>query len=108
MTTRVKTKKEIVAMREGGKMLAAVLKLLKTKLAIGMTTKELDDMAAKELAKLGGRPAFLNYQGFPNTLCVSVNDEVVHGIPSRHKTIKDGDAVGLDFGVLYKGMITDA
>lgn len=108
MTTRVKTAKEIAAMRESGKMLATVLQLLKSKLVVGMTTKDLANIAAEELQKLGGKPSFLGYQGFPDVICISVNDEVVHGIPSTKRIINEGDIVGLDFGVTVRGMITDA
>lgn len=108
MVTRVKTRSEIAAMRASGRMLATVLELLNTKLAVGQSTKDLADLAAAELKKLGGEPAFLGYQGFPDVICVSTNDEVVHGIPRRDKTIAEGDIVSLDFGVIYKGMITDA
>ncbi len=108
MITRVKTPHEIVSMRDSGRMLATVLQLLKKRLQPGMTTKELADIAAAELKNLGGEPSFLGYQDFPDVICISVNDEVVHGIPSKDKIIKDGDIVGLDFGVTVKGMITDA
>lgn len=108
MVTRVKTKQEIAAMRESGRMLATVLQLLKGKLQPGMSTKDLAVIAAEELKKLGGEPSFLGYQGFPDVICVSVNNEVVHGIPRVNKIIADGDIVGLDFGVTYKGMITDS
>jgi methionyl aminopeptidase len=108
MTTKVKTKSEIAGMRESGRMLATVLKVLQQKIQPGMTTQDLDDIAAAELATLGGKPAFLGYQGFTKTICISVNDEVVHGIPNSHKIINEGDIVGLDFGVNYNGMITDA
>ena len=108
MTTRVKTAREIAAMRESGKMLAAVLAVLQQKLAVGMSTKELADIAAAELKPLGGEAAFLGYQGFPDVICISVNDEVVHGIPRADKIINDGDIVGLDFGVRWKSMVTDA
>ena len=108
MMTKVKTEAEIQAMREGGKMLAAVLETLRRKIKSGMTTKDLADVASRELKRLGGKPAFLGYEGFPDVLCVSVNDQVVHGIPSKKLTISDGDIVGLDFGVLHKDMITDA
>lgn len=107
MQTKVKTEAEIVAMREGGKMLATVLSVLKKQARAGMTTKDLADLAAKELKSLGGSPAFLGYQGYPDVLCVSVNDEVVHGIPNRDIVLDKGDIVGLDFGVFHKGMITD-
>lgn len=108
MTTKVKNATEIVAMRESGRMLAVVLNKLEAEIGPGMSTMDLSKIAEKELAKLGGEPAFKGYQGFPEVLCVSVNDEVVHGIPRTDKIIKDGDIVGLDFGVKYRGMITDA
>jgi methionyl aminopeptidase len=108
MVTRVKTKREIEAMREGGKMLAKVLSVLQKQLQVGMSTQDLDDIAAAEIKSLGAEAAFKGYQGFPKVLCVSVNDEVVHGIPQADKIIAEGDIVGLDFGVLYKGMVTDS
>lgn len=108
MITRVKTPAEIANMRESGRMLATVLQLLKRELTVGMSTKDLADLAARELEKLGGKPAFLGYQDFPDVICISVNDEVVHGIPRTDKIIAEGDLVGLDFGVNYNGMITDA
>lgn len=108
MITQVKTASEIKAMRVSGQMLAKVLAELKAQLAVGMSTLDLSKLAEKELAALGGEPAFKGYQGFPEVLCVSVNDEVVHGIPRSDKIIREGDIVGLDFGVKYHGMITDA
>jgi methionyl aminopeptidase len=108
MITRVKTKSEIAAMRESGRMLAAVLELLRKKLQPGMSTKDLAVIAGEELEKLGGKPSFLGYQGFPDVICISVNNEVVHGIPSPRRIIGDGDIVGLDFGVTVRGMITDS
>lgn len=108
MQTKVKTPSEIAAMRESGRMLATVLDVLKASLQPGMSTKDLDDIAVRELEALGGKPAFLGYQGFPAVLCVSVNEEVVHGIPRADKIIQSGDIVSLDFGVNYKGMITDS
>lgn len=95
-------------MRVSGRMLATVLKLLEKKIEPGMTTKNLADTARDELIKMGGQPAFLGYQGFPDVLCVSINHEVVHGIPSKERVIQDGDIVSMDFGVKYRGMITDA
>lgn len=108
MVTRVKTKQEIAAMRESGRMLATVLALLKERLEPGMSTKDLAVLAADELARLGGQPSFLGYQSFPDVICISVNEQVVHGIPRADKIIKSGDIVGLDFGVTYQGMITDS
>lgn len=108
MYTRVKTAAEIEAMRTGGRMLATVLNLLKKKVAPGISTGELDEIAARELKALGGEAAFLGYDGYPKSICISVNDEVVHGIPSKDKILQNGDIVSLDFGVRYKGMITDS
>lgn len=108
MQTKVKTKAEIAAMRESGRMLATVLTALKPWVVPGVTTQQLADEAGKELANLGGIPSFKGYQGFPDVICISVNDEVVHGIPNKEKIINEGDIVGLDFGVTYKGMITDS
>ncbi len=107
MYTRVKTGKEIDAMRESGRMLASVLAVLEPQVVPGVTAKSLANAAARELKALGGEAPFLNYHGFPDVLCVSINDEVVHGIPS-HRVIAEGDIVGLDFGVKYRGMITDS
>lgn len=108
MITKAKTPAEIAAMRESGRMLATVLQYLKPRVAAGQSTKDLAVMAAAELKKLGGEPAFLGYQGFTDVICISVNDEVVHGIPKADKIINEGDIVGLDFGVRYQSMITDA
>jgi len=94
-------------MRTGGKMLAQVLQYLADEMAVGMTTDELDQLAAHEVKRLGGAPAFLGHQGFPKSICISVNDEVVHGIPGKRR-LKIGDVVGLDFGVRYDGMLTDS
>ncbi len=108
MLTRIKNDAEIVAMREGGKMLAGVLELLRESAVVGITTKELSDIAAREIAAAGGKPAFLGYQGFPEVLCISLNDEVVHGIPKTNRTLQAGDIVSLDLGITHKGMIVDA
>lgn len=95
-------------MRESGRQLAVVLEYLRPLVEPGMTTKDLADLAAEKLRSLGGKPAFLGYQGFPDVICISLNDEVVHGIPSRDRIIQDGDIVSLDFGVAVERMITDA
>jgi len=108
MFTRVKTDAEIKAMRESGRMLGEVLNILVAVADVGMTTKDLANVASKELKALGGKPAFLGYEGFKDVLCTSVNDAVVHGIPSPDFVLQDGDIIGLDFGVSYRGMITDA
>ncbi len=108
MQTKVKTAAELRAMRSSGQLLASVLQGLRDKVVVGVTTKSLADHAAAELKALGGQPSFLGYQGFPDVICISINDEVVHGIPSTKRIIRSGDIVGLDFGVTYDGMITDS
>ncbi|MEO8863008.1 MAG: type I methionyl aminopeptidase [Candidatus Saccharimonadales bacterium] len=108
MMTKVKTSDEIQAMRESGAMLATVLTKLSHDIRAGMSTKDLAEIAKKELRSLGGQPTCLGYYGFPDVICISVNDEVVHGIPRPSHIINDGDIVSLDFGVTYKGMITDS
>ena len=107
MFTKVKTDEEIEAIRESGKMLATVLSSMRDNSQIGATQKDLSAIAARELKGLGGTPAFLNYQGFPDVICISLNDEVVHGIPTAEE-LKEGDIVSFDFGVNYRGMITDS
>jgi methionyl aminopeptidase len=108
MFTKVKNKEEIEAMKQSGKILAHVLQLLSSEITEGMSTKDLSDIAKQELKGTGGQPTFLGYNGFPDIICISVNDEVVHGIPRRNKIIKSGDIVSLDFGVTYDSMITDS
>lgn len=108
MVTQVKTELEIKNMRTSGRMTAQILKELRNNIAVGMSTQELDDMVAKMLNSLGAQPAFYGYGGFPANICISINDEAVHGIPSPKRIIADGDVVGLDFGVSYEGMITDS
>jgi methionyl aminopeptidase len=89
-------------------MLAKILHLLQHNTKAGMSTKDLANLASAELKSLGGEPAFLGFGGFPDVLCVSLNDEVVHGIPKPRRLINSGDIVSVDFGVIYNGMITDA
>lgn len=108
MNTRIKTSSEIKAMRESGRMTATVLQLLKKQLQPGMTTKDLANIAAAEVKAFGVKPAFLGYQGFPDVICISVNDEIVHGIPRTDKVIAEGDIVSMDFGVVFGGMISDS
>ena len=107
MFTRVKTATEIDGMRESGRMLATVLDVLGAMVAPGVSERELADRAVAELKKLGGHPTFKGYHGFPDVICISTNDKVVHGIPSDY-VLRDGDIVSLDFGVTYRGMVTDS
>ncbi len=106
MALSPKTDKEINAMREGGKMLATILQLMAKKTAIGLTPKDMSMIAQEELKALGGEPAFQGFQGFPDIICISVNNQVQHSIPDA-RAFQKGDVVNYDFGVRYKGMITD-
>ena len=109
----IKTSEEIKILREGGKHLATALYKVKDMVKVGVSTKDLDLYAEKLIRDLGDEPAFLNYipEGakipFPASLCVSVNDEVVHGIPSKKRILKEGDIVSLDLGLKHKGLFTD-
>lgn len=101
-----KTPEEIDAMRESGRMLATVLQIMSQKVAPGITPKDMSALAMKELKALGGEPAFLGFYGYPDIICISVNNQVQHSIPSTIPFAL-GDVVNFDFGVRYKGMITD-
>jgi methionyl aminopeptidase len=103
----VLTADEITAMRESGRMLATVLQLIKREVKAGMTPRDLSALAAAELEKLGGTPSFKGFEGYPDIICISTNNEVQHSIPNDRPFV-DGDIVNFDFGVTYNGMITDA
>ena len=107
MKATIKTATEIAAMREGGQMLAQVLAHVSSAMKPGMTTADLDVLAAAETKRLGGEAAFRGHEGFPASICTSINEAVVHGIPSK-RVLREGDVVGLDFGVRYQGLITDS
>jgi methionyl aminopeptidase len=104
---RPKTPDEIEKMREGGKMLAKILNLLAEKVLPGVKPKDLAVVAADEIKKAGMQPVVLGYEGFPDVICISVNEGIVHGIPSN-TPIKDGDVVKLDLTLGHKGMIVDS
>lgn len=103
----IKTQKEIDIMHEGGKMLAEILKDLVKAVKPGIATQDLEKLAKELVFKFGARSSFLNYNGYPAVLCTSVNDEIVHGVPSERKLGK-GDLLKLDMGVLYKGFHNDS
>ena len=96
----IKTPEEIEIMAEGGSILAQVMKKLERMVKPGIATLELDRAAEALILSAGAKPAFKGYDNFPNSLCVSVNENIVHGLPSEY-ILKDGDIVGLDLGVLY-------
>lgn len=104
----ITTKKpnEIAAMREGGRMLATVLQLMRQKVTAGMTPRDMSALALKELKALGGEPSFLGFFGYPDIICISVNNQVQHSIPTDIP-FASGDVVNFDFGVTYKDMVTD-
>lgn len=111
----IKNDKERADLIEGGKRLAAVLEALRAKVAPGVTAEELDDLAEQMIRDGGDEPCFLGYtpeganRPYPATLCVSINDEVVHGIPNESKKVlKEGDIVGLDIGLTHNGIVVDA
>ncbi len=103
----IKSARELAVMRRAGHITAEVLRALVAALRPGMRTAELDEIAQEELRRLGARASFKGYRGYPASLCVSINDEVVHGIPGP-RVIQDGDLVALDFGVLYNGFQGDS
>lgn len=103
----LKSEKEIAIMGEGGKILAEILNELQKKVKIGIPTSDLESSAKELVFKFGARSSFLNYNGHPSVLCVSINDEIVHGIPSE-RILEKGDVLKLDMGVLYKGFHTDS
>jgi len=107
MSIVIKSDQEIAAMRQAGRIVATVLDVLKLQVRAGMKTEELDVTAAKEVDKLGAKPSFKGYRGFPANLCVSVNDEIVHGIPGK-RVLREGDIVSLDFGAIFMGFQGDA
>ncbi len=103
----LKSPRELGLMRRGGHILADVMERLRTFVEPGMTTQEIDEEVEAYIRKRGAQPAFKGYRGFPATVCVSINDEVVHGIPSPHRRIKDGDIIGLDLGCIVEGYYAD-
>ncbi len=104
---RLKNDEQINRIRESCKMLAEVYKIIQEAVVDGITTKEIDSLCYSEITKRGAIPAFLNYQGFPASICISVNEEVIHGIPGKRR-LKKGDVVSLDLGIDLKGFISDA
>lgn len=104
----IKTDEELNLMRESGHLLAKVHDELHAAVRPGISTLELDEIGEKTIRALGGIPNCKNYEGFPASVCISVNDEVVHGIPSADKILKEGDIVTFDTGLIYKGYHSDA
>ena len=107
MAIIIKSPSEIAAMRRAGMVVASILKILSKEIRAGMTTGQVDDIAVRELTRYGATPSFKGYRGFPATLCVSINEEIVHGIPGD-RVIQEGDIVSLDFGAIVDGFHGDA
>ena len=108
MSVSIKSAREIQLMREAGKRLELVHAKLAEYVKPGISTKDIDRYGEKLIREMGCIPNFLNYNGYPASICVSLNEEVVHGIPSADRIIKEGDIVSLDAGVIYKGYHSDA
>jgi methionyl aminopeptidase len=102
------TRNDLLTMREAGKVAARILKGLRKFIAAGITTKDVELYFDRELAAYPGmKPAFKGYHGYPSSVCVSVNDEVIHAIPSKKRKIEDGDLVSVDLGIEYQGLFVD-
>lgn len=107
-TIVIKTADEIFIMQEANQIVSGILIDLQKSIDIGITTWELDKIAEDLCYRLHAKPAFKGYKGFPGSLCLSINEEVVHGIPSRKKKLKKGDIISIDFGVFFKGYFGDS
>ena len=108
MSVSIKSEKELARMREAGKILSEVHDCLADIIVPGITTKELDRRAFEIIHAHGCTPSFLNYNGFPASICASVNEEVIHGIPDKKRVLKEGDIISIDAGVIYEGYHSDA
>ena len=108
MAVSIKSEREIELMRESCRLLAIVHKEMEEAIRPGMSTKDIDILGDSLIRKLGCIPNFKNYNGYPASICVSVNDEVVHGIPRKNRILQEGDIVSLDAGLIYKGYHSDA
>lgn len=108
MSVSIKSAREIELMREAGRLLEITHNELQKAIRPGISTWEIDRLGEQIIRSFGCTPNFLHYNGYPASICVSVNDEVVHGIPSKHRILKEGDIVSLDAGLIYKGFHSDA
>ena len=108
MAITIKSKSEIDKMREAGRLLSLVHDEMAKHVRPGISTMELNRIGEDMIRSFGCIPSFLNYEGYPASICISVNDRVVHGIPSRHEILKEGDIVSLDAGLIYQGYHSDA
>ncbi|MGH7277697.1 MAG: type I methionyl aminopeptidase [Candidatus Rokuibacteriota bacterium] len=102
-----KSDREIALMRRSGQILAGVVDMLRDVVRAGLSTLEIDEEVETFIVERGATPAFKGYRGFPATVCVSINEEIVHGIPSAHRRVKEGDIVGFDLGCIVEGYYAD-
>jgi len=107
MPIDLKSPREIALMRAGGRILAEIMERLRTFVKPGISTAEIDQEVETFILSKGAKPAFKGYRGFPATVCTSINEEVVHGIPSPHRRLKEGDIIGLDLGCVVDGYYAD-
>ena len=105
---QIKSKREIELMREAGRILELTRQMLEEHIKPGISTHQLDQLAENFISNLGATPSFKGYHGFPGSICASINEVVVHGIPSKKEILKEGDIITLDFGVNYKGYHADS
>ena len=105
---KIKSQEEIDLMREAGRITRDTLKVVENSIRVGISTKELDKIAYDYIKSQGATPSFKNYGGFPGSICASVNDTIVHGIPSNNIILKEGDIISIDCGAKYKGYHGDA
>ena len=108
MTIEIKTPEQLAVMREAGLVVGGTLSLLAAAVRPGVTTAELDELAEAEIRNAGATPLFKGYHGYPAVICTSVNEEIVHGIPSPRRTLRDGDIISIDCGAIVRGWHGDA
>lgn len=104
----IKSNREIALMEEAGRIVALAHKAVKEAIAPGVTTQELDEIAERVITSLGATPSFKGYNGFPGSICASINDVVIHGIPNKKTKLKNGDIISIDIGACYKGYHGDS
>ena len=105
---QIKNSTQIAAMREAGRITGEALLVARDRIRPGISTKELDDVIRQHIEKRGAKPSFLGLYGFPGSACISINDEVIHGIPSKQRILQEGDIVKIDVGAFYKGFHGDS
>ena len=103
----IKSKREIAIMKEAGRIVELAHIAVREAIKPGVSTLELDKIAYDVITSHGATPSFLNYNGFPNSICASINEEVVHGIPNKNRILKEGDIVSIDVGATFRGMVGD-